>query len=394
MYAPLDFRFVAIVYPVQFHSNPAQCKQSLAFTISNSPAKLAPSSRRISVRTMKKSTSTLYTAQIVGSIAAAAATWLLVPRTRRSREVVVITGGSRGLGLALAHRFGKAGDRLVLAARDHVELNRARHALLDAGSVASREDILLVPADLTDPAQAQALIDQAFTHFGRIDVLINNAGIIEVGPIENQPLEAFQRAMDTNFYAALHTVLASLPRLLAQPKLNGRRASIVNISSIGGKIPVPHLLPYVASKFALTGFSEGLHAELRAKDIRVTTVCPGLMRTGSTGQAQFTGQAQKEFAWFDMGATTPGLAASTGHAANKIFNASRCGRTEVTITPQAWLAARIHGAAPAASQFVAALANQYVLPSPSTTSTPLTLGSHLKQKPGPTKLEVAHNQVL
>ncbi len=343
---------------------------------------------------MKKTTGTLPAPQILAGIAAAAACLFLSRRSGSvpSRQVVVITGGSRGLGLALAHRFGRAGCRLVLAARDHDELDRGRQALLDEGSARS-PDILLVPMDLTDPAQAQYLIDQAYDHFGRIDVLVNNAGIIEVGPIENQPLVAFQRAMDTNFFGALHTILAALPRILQQAKINGRKASIVNISSIGGKIPVPHLLPYVASKFALGGFSEGLHAELRHKGIRVTTVCPGLMRTGSSIQAQFTGQAEKEFKWFSLGATTPGVAASTTHAANKIFNATRCGSAEITITPQAWLAARIHGVAPAVTQLLAALANEYILPAASTSPTPLTLGRQFRKDPSPSKLQQTHNQV-
>ncbi len=329
--------------------------------------------------------------------AAAAAACTLRARAPRPRQVVVITGGSRGLGLALAHRFARAGDQLVLAARDLTELIRARHALIDAGSLKSSQDLHLVPVDLTDQAQAERLVDQAFTHFGRLDVLINNAGIIEVGPIENQPLVAFERAMNTNFYAALYTIQAALPRLLTQSpqdgSTNGRRASIVTISSIGGKIPVPHLLPYVASKFALTGLSEGLHAELRHKGIRVTTVCPGLMRTGSSIQASFTGQAEKEYQWFAMGATTPGLAASTEHAANRIFNATLAGRAEITITPQAWLGARIVGLAPAASQILAAYANEYILPAPSASPTPLTPGSQLRKEASPTSLELSHNQV-
>ena len=344
---------------------------------------------------MKKSSNTLYSAQILAGITAAAAAWLLLPRKRpnRSRQVVVITGGSRGLGLALAHRFGHAGDQLVLNARNQTELEQARDMLMDQGSVQSAGDVLLVAADLTDPGQAANLIDRAFQHFGRIDVLINNAGIIEVGPIENQPLEAFTRAMDTNFYAALHTILTALPRLLEQEKRNGRRASIVNISSIGGKIPVPHLLPYVASKFALTGFSEGLHAELRLKGIRVTTVCPGLMRTGSSIQAQFTGNAAKEYRWFALGATTPGLAATTHHAADRIFHAAEAGCAEITITPQAWLAARIVGVAPSTSQVIAALASQYLLPDAPGHPTPLVTGSQIERRATPSALERAHNQV-
>ena len=340
---------------------------------------------------MERPANTLYAA----SIGLAAAAWLLVSTQRRprSRHVVVITGGSRGLGLALARRFGHAGDRLVLAARHTEELTRARQMLVDEGSVGSADDILLVPADLTDRDEAQKLIDHAYEHFGRIDVLINNAGVIEVGPIENQPFEAFERAMATNFFAALHTIQAALPRLLRQEEIDGRRASIVNISSIGGKVPVPHLLPYVASKFALTGFSEGLHAELRHKGIRVTTVCPGLMRTGSSIQAKFGGQAEKEFRWFSLGASTPLIAASTVHAAGKIFHATRAGAAEITITPQAWLAARIVGAAPAASQFLAALANQYILPAPAADgAASLVSGARLKTRSTATHLEQSHNQ--
>ena len=127
---------------------------------------------------------------------------------------------------------------------------------------------------------------------------------------------------------------------------------------------VPHLLPYTASKFALTGYSEGLHAELRAKGVRVTTVCPGLMRTGSQVRAKFVGDVEKEKAWFDLGATTPGIAASIQHAAKRIRNAQRTGSAEITITPQAWLAARITGLAPGFTALAGSVANQLILPAP------------------------------
>ena len=332
---------------------------------------------------MKKSTVTaIHTAQILTGIAAAATAWVLLPRPSRhgspQSRVVVITGGSRGLGLALAERFGRAGSRLVLAAPDLEELARARHLLLTRRAVLSADDVLLIPADLTDPAQAATLIHHAIDHFGRIDVLINNAGVIEVGPVENQPLAAYRRAIETNFYAALYTTYAALPHLFARNEAAGRytrgagRASIVNIASVGGKFPVPHLLPYVASKFALTGFSEGLHAELRHKGIRVTTVCPGLMRTGGEAHAQFTGQVEKERAWFNTAAKSPILAASVRHAARRIYRAVAAGRAEITITPQAWLAARIHGLCPETTQLVAAFLNQYLLPAPAGDQSPIS----------------------
>ena len=296
------------------------------------------------------------------ALAAAAVAYALIPKSRRLRpgQVAIITGGSRGLGLALAHRFGRAGMKLVLAARNEDELEIARHELLHSGDVANEDDILLVACDLTDAKQAAGLVDQAIRTFGALDVLINNAGTIEVGPVQNQPLEAYQRAMNTNFFAALYTIHAALPHLLAHAKTHP--AAIVNIASIGGKIPVPHLAPYVAAKFALTGFSETLHAELRHHGVRVTTVCPGLMRTGGEVHAKFIGQVDKEKRWFNLGAKTPIIAASAEHAANRIFSAVDAGCAELTITPQAWLAARVHGLAPGTTQKVAALASRYILP--------------------------------
>ena len=319
---------------------------------------------------MKKSKATLHIAPIVTGIVAAAAAFALMPKDAKHRpgKIVLITGGSRGLGFALAERFGRSGAKLVLAARDFEELSRARETLLACGAIRSLEDVLLIPADLTDAGQAAMLIEHAISHFSRIDILINNAGVIEVGPVENQPIAAYRRAIDTNFFAALYTTQAALPHLLRRSSAGGDTA-IVNIASIGGKFAVPHLLPYVASKFALVGFSEGLHAELRHKGIRVTTVCPGLMRTGGEAHADFTGQIKKEKRWFDLAAKTPIIAASASHAANRIYNAVVVGRAEITITPQAWLAARVAGLAPATTQYLASLVNQLLLPTPAAATT-------------------------
>jgi NAD(P)-dependent dehydrogenase (short-subunit alcohol dehydrogenase family) len=327
---------------------------------------------------MKNSRAALRTAQLLTSVIAAGAAYALRPKppAYRPGQIVLITGGSRGLGLALADRYARSGAKLILAARDVEELTAARHTLLDRGSVQSADDVLLIPADLTDADQAITLIDHAVSHFGRIDVLINNAGIIEVGPVENQPIAAYRRAMATNFFAALHTTHAALPHILRRNPTHGD-AAIVNIASIGGKFAMPHMLPYVASKFALVGFSEGLHAELRHKGIRVTTVCPGLMRTGGEAHADYTGQTKKEQRWFTLAARTPILTASVRHAANRIYSAVAAGRAEITITPQAWLATRLVGLAPSTTQYLASLANQLLLPEPST-SDQLTLGFTLK----------------
>jgi NAD(P)-dependent dehydrogenase (short-subunit alcohol dehydrogenase family) len=284
--------------------------------------------------------------------------------------VILVTGSSRGLGLAIASRFAKKHTtRLVLSSRHLDELQQARATLLARHPHLTHEDILLVAADLSLPAGCQHLVDETIAHFGRIDVLVNNAGIIEVGPAEIQPAEAFERAMQINFFAAFYTTWAALPHLRTQAPLRHagptrRRAAIVNIASIGGKLAVPHMLPYTAAKFALVGFSEGLHAELRFSGIRVTTVCPGLMRTGGEDHAQFLGNIPAERRWFMFAAKTPGLATTATHAANRIFRAVAANRAEITITPQAWLAARFAGLAPETLQFANALTDRFLLPKP------------------------------
>jgi len=296
--------------------------------------------------------------------AAIAATRALTSAPPPDGSVVLITGGSRGLGYAIASQFARRPVRLILAARDRLELATAQQALLEEHPHLNPSDFYLVDADLANPAECQRLVSEAFSHFGRIDVLVNNAGIIEVGPAEVQPLDAFYRAMHVHFYGPLHILWAALPRLREQYPAPGwsRRAAIVNIASIGGKVAVPHMLPYTASKFALVGFSEGLHAELRRHNIHVTTVCPGLMRTGGEHHAYFLGDVDAERRWFNFVAGAPLLSASVKHSACRIYSAVAHGCAEITITPHAWLAARITGLCPGTTQIVSGLANEYILP--------------------------------
>ena len=315
---------------------------------------------------MARSFNPLY---LAGLGAGLAATAVVAARALRSSPppdgaVVLVTGGSRGLGYAIASRFARRPIRLVLAARDLAELQSAQDSLLAEHPHLHPDDFYLVAADLTRPADCRRLVDEAFARFGRIDVLVNNAGIIEVGPAEAQPLEAFYRAMDTHFFGALHVLWHALPRLREQYPMPGwnRRAAIVNIASIGGKFAVPHMLPYTASKFALVGLSEGLHAELRKADILVTTVCPGLMRTGGEAHAKFIGDVDAEKRWFDLAATTPFVSTTAEHAACRIVSAVSHGSAEITITPQAWLAARFAGLCPNTLQCLNALTNEYILP--------------------------------
>jgi short-subunit dehydrogenase len=315
---------------------------------------------------MARSLNPIFLAGLGAGFAAAA---IVATRALRSTPppdgaVVLITGGSRGLGYAIASRFGRRPVRLVLAARDHLELATAQQALLDEHPNLNPSDFYLVAADLSNPNECHRLVDEALNRFGRIDVLINNAGIIEVGPAECQNLDAFYCAMQIHFYAPLHILWAALPHLRRQEAMPGwsRRAAIVNIASIGGKVAVPHMLPYTASKFALVGLSEGLHAELRKDDILVTTVCPGLMRTGGEEHARFIGDVDAERRWFNLGATSPFLSASVEHAADRIYSAVSHGCAEIIITPQAWLLVRFAGHFPNATQCLTGFVNEHILP--------------------------------
>jgi NAD(P)-dependent dehydrogenase (short-subunit alcohol dehydrogenase family) len=314
-------------------------------------------------------TGTAASAAIVGVATAAVVGAVAVSRALRSRKlpsgaVVVVTGGSRGLGLAIASRFAQGAQvKLVLCSRKQEELEKARSTLFTLHPQLGAQDVFVVAADLSQRAECERLIAETISHFGRIDVLVNNAGIIDVGPIESQTLELFEKTMQINFFAALYTIWAALPHMRAQTPLAGsRRASIVNIASVGGKMAVPHMLPYSAAKFAMVGFSEGLHAELRGKGVRVTTVCPGLMRTGGEDHAKFMGNVEAEKKWFMFAAKTPGVAVSVDYAASRIVHATQQGRAEITISPQAFLAARFAGLFPETLQLANALTNEYILP--------------------------------
>jgi NAD(P)-dependent dehydrogenase (short-subunit alcohol dehydrogenase family) len=270
----------------------------------------------------------------------------------RGRSVLV-TGGSRGLGLVLAREFARRGARVAVCARDGDELDRARDDLRRRGA-----DVLAVSCDLTDRRQVFELVRRVRDHYGQVDVLVNNAGVIQVGPAELMTLEDYEEAMRTHFWAPLYTTLAVLPDMRRR-----REGRIVNVSSIGGIVSVPHLVPYNASKFALRGLSEGLRAELLKDGIYLTTVCPGLMRTGSPPNAFFKGQHQLEYAWFSIGDALPLLTISAEHAARQIVRACVYGKSEVLLTLPAQVAARFHGLCPGLTADLLGLVNQ-VLPGP------------------------------
>jgi NAD(P)-dependent dehydrogenase (short-subunit alcohol dehydrogenase family) len=266
-------------------------------------------------------------------------------------RVVLVTGGSRGLGLALAERFAAEGARLVICARHEADLERARARLASRGV-----EVLAHACDVSDRAAVRELVGAALDRFGRIDVLVNNAGEIAAGPVEAQTVEDFERAMATMFFGVVHPTLAVLPQMRER-----REGRIVNVTSIGGKVAIPHLLPYDSAKFAAVGFSEGLRAELAKDGIAVVTVVPGLMRTGSYLGAGFKGNARAEFTWFALTGNSPLTSIGAERAARKIVAATRRGDAEIVLSSQAKLLRLFHGVAPGLTADVLGLVNR-VLP--------------------------------
>lgn len=269
-------------------------------------------------------------------------------------KTVLITGGSRGLGLVLARQFAEEGARIAICARDEGELERAKADLENLGG-----EILTLTCDIRNQSDVNRMIEEVRARFGKIDVLINNAGVIQVGPLETQTQEDFENAMAVHFWASYYTMQAVIPEMRGRGE--GR---IVNITSIGAKIGVPHLVPYCASKFALAGLSTSMQAELYKDGIYVTTVYPGLMRTGSPVNAYFKGQNEKEYAWFSISNALPISSVSAEHAARSIIESCRRGDAEKIVSPQAALAIKINGLFPELVSTAAALVNQYLLPAP------------------------------
>jgi NAD(P)-dependent dehydrogenase (short-subunit alcohol dehydrogenase family) len=284
-----------------------------------------------------------------GTALAATASW----RRRRHESfrdrVVLITGGSRGLGLELARLFADEGAYIAIVSRDMAELMTVKQELRDRGAA----DVDAFPCDVTVREQAESAVRRMVSRWGRLDVLVNNAGIILTAPIERVRIEDFEQAMAVHFWGPLYLSLAAAPHMRRQG--DGR---IVNIASIGGRVAVPHLVPYCASKFALVGLSDGMRAELARQHIAVTTVCPGLMRTGSHLNAHFRGHHGLEYAMFSLLDAWPLTSINAERAARKIVEATRRRQGHLTITPQAKLAAILNNVAPNAVAAMVALATR------------------------------------
>jgi short-subunit dehydrogenase len=180
---------------------------------------------------------------------------------------ILLTGASSGIGHALALRLAEQGAHLVLASRNQERLTSLAESIHGGKAI-------VIPTDVTDPAQRARLIEQTLAALGGLDILINNAGVGALGFFEDADEERLRRIMEVNFFGATELTRLALPHLRT-----GRHPMIVNIASVLGRRAIPGCVEYCASKFAMVGWSEALRAELVRQGIHVLLVCPGGVET-------------------------------------------------------------------------------------------------------------------
>ena len=247
----------------------------------------------------------------------------------------VVTGGSRGFGLALARKLVRAGASVAVCARDADQVRRA------ADELARRSDPRRVVGgvcDVTDRGSVRRFLADVTAKLGPVDVLVNNAGIISFGPQASLTPQDYEDSLATHFWGPYFFTEEVLPNMKRRGE--GR---ILNVASIGGRVPLVHGNAYTVGKHALVGYSEGLRAEAVKHGVYITTACPGLMRTGSPRHALVRGKHEIEYAGFKILDSLPGLSCSAERAAAEVLEALRQGRPEV-IPPLPFAAvAAFHG---------------------------------------------------
>jgi short-subunit dehydrogenase len=281
-------------------------------------------------------------------------------------RVAVVTGATRGLGFRIATLLAQAGCPVAICARDEHQVKEAGLALAGWGS-----PVLARRVDVADPVAVNDFIDEIEAHLGGIDLLVNNAGIIQAGPLEEMTLGDFRQAMAIDFWGTVYCTYA----VLLGMRRRGR-GTIVNVTSIGGEISVPHLLPYSCAKAAALAFSEGLTAELGGTPLEVVTVVPWLMRTGSAPYVYYKGRHDAEHAMFSLG-QAPLVAVDADRAARRIVRAIRRGEARVTIGVLAKLAREAHAIAPGLMSRIFAQVKR-VMPPPADGNTVAVRGTTLE----------------
>jgi short-subunit dehydrogenase len=243
-------------------------------------------------------------------------------------KTVLITGGTTGLGFELMRQLLEEGCQVAVCARDSVDLYNLNE---------NYPEIMTYRCDVGNKEEVEDFVSKTIMHFGKIDIVINNAGIIMVAPMEGFTEDDYKHAMDIMYLGIVHTTFAVLPHMKAR-----REGQIVNITSVGGKVSIPHLLPYSAAKFAAVGFSEGIAVELRQHNIFVTTIIPGLMRTGSYINALFQEDNKLSFKLFSAISSAPVLTITAEKAARKTIRAMREKRAMKVIGVPAKILIELH----------------------------------------------------
>jgi len=226
-------------------------------------------------------------------------------------KVVVITGASSGIGEAVAEKFAKKGANIVLVARRKEKLEKVEKNL----SQYSVRTLICV-CDVSDKEQVKQMSQKVIDTFSKIDILVNNAGFVIYGKIEELSIEDIESQMETNYFGTIYCTKSFLPHFLKQ-----NSGHIVNVASVGGSFGVPGIASYCATKFAMLGFSEGLHHELHDTNVGVTVVSPIMVRTSLFDHPSF-----KNFTKF-----ATGISLSADTVANAIIKASDSSRLEIVV---------------------------------------------------------------
>lgn len=182
-------------------------------------------------------------------------------------RTAILTGASRGLGVDVARALAREGVDLVLAARSQPELEQVASEIRATGRRA-----VVVPCDVSSPADRQRLVDATLAEFGKCDILVNNAGIEMTAFYEEQPEDEIARVIDVNLTSAMLLTRAILPHMLER-----KTGHVVNVASLAGKVPMPYSVPYSASKAGLIAFTEGIRNEFRKRGVSASAICPGFV---------------------------------------------------------------------------------------------------------------------
>lgn len=311
---------------------------------------------------------------LAGGIAAVLCGVLITSLALRRRnslqgKVAIVTGGGRGLGLAISRALAKEGCRLALCSRDQATIDQA------VVSLGGYDDVWGMACDVSQPEEVNRFVEKVLARYGRIDILVNNAGQCYVGPATELTEEDILQALRNTFWSQYHPTKSVLPHMRLR-----KSGHILNITSLGGKLPIPHQGAYVVGKYAATGWSQTLAIELRREGIAVSTVTPPPIRNGAPLHTHFKGDYEGEFEWFAQTLNDPWMATSAEKVAGVVVGLLQSGGGEHSISAGAAVFARLYAAFPNLTSKVLTLFERRMPPAPTTQlegPSPMKLGAQI-----------------